>query len=177
MFTHLSIYKPFAYHLRRFPNQKIFCYASCFHGVLRFLFLSVEFIILITWFAFLFWHPYSSSYVMNHFYVSPPFVFPRYFLASRVSCLALLCLCVHVCMALSVCVCMHICWHGAPEEEGRPRRRRTPRFLLKPWPRPKHRKQAGPAGKKREERFRESMNNVMIGNINSLTRLLFVIKI
>lgn len=106
MFTHLSIYKPFAYHLRRFPNQKIFCYASCFHGVLRFLFLSVEFIILITWFAFLFWHPYSSSYVMNHFYVSPPFVFPPLF--SRFSCVVSCAVVfVHARMHGSVCMCVH----------------------------------------------------------------------
>lgn len=49
-------------------------------------------------------------------------------------------LCMHVCMFVCVCVsmCVTVCEHvvyvvmGAPEEEGRPRRRRTPRFLLKP---------------------------------------------
>lgn len=61
------------------------------------------------------------------------FVFPTIFLL--LVCLVLLCLCVHVCMSVFVCMCMHTCWHGSPEEEGRPRRRRTPRFLLKPWTR------------------------------------------
>lgn len=78
----------------------------------------------------LLWH--HIHYLVNHF-VSTPFVFPTIF--SLLVCLVLLYLCVHLCMSMSECVCMHICWHGNPEEEGRPRRRRTPRFLLKPWSR------------------------------------------
>lgn len=55
----------------------------------------------------------------------------------------LLCVSVHVPVLVTVractCTCVHAtlpdppCCRGAPEEEGRPRRRRTPRFLLKPW--------------------------------------------
>lgn len=48
------------------------------YGDVWILFLSLEFLILITWFAFDFDIAYSLSYVpMNHF-MSPPLCFPHY---------------------------------------------------------------------------------------------------
>lgn len=69
---------------------------------------------------------------MTHIYIClPSFVF----LLLSCFCVCVSC-CVHAWLyaCLHLCVtCMHICGHGTPEDEGRPRRRRTPRFLLKPW--------------------------------------------
>lgn len=71
-------------------------------------------------------HVPTASYVTGRFFCSclTSFVFPPY----RV------CLCMFLCLYVHVCMLPHPpCCCGAPEEEGRPRRRRTPRFLLKPW--------------------------------------------
>lgn len=69
-------------------------------------------------------------YFILFFYIMLCFAsFMFYFLAFC------MCVCCRVCSCMLACVrvlvCMRTCWH--PEEEGRPRRRRTPRFLLKPW--------------------------------------------
>lgn len=102
--------------------------STCFTRSYKDFILSNERLTLITLIAFYFDISYLyPSYVPDHFYVSPPLFSLAIFLL-RV-CL-MLCLRMHVCMA--VCVFMHACWHGDPEDEGRPRRRRTPRFLLKP---------------------------------------------
>lgn len=80
-------------------------------------------------------HPVpTASYVVFFFF----FLIPC--LTSYV--LPPLCVSVHVPVLVTVractCTCLHAtlhdppCCRGAPEEEGRPRRRRTPRFLLKP---------------------------------------------
>lgn len=78
----------------------------------------------------LFWHHISVLCYGSFLYLTS-FVSPTVSLLHV--CLMFLCFCMHICMC--VCVCMHACCHGTPEEEGRPRRRRTPRFLLKPWAR------------------------------------------
>lgn len=82
----------------------------------------------------LFWHHTSCSNSILCcilFHVSPLMFYPPF----------PLCVCVSVHVPVTVAVrarvCMPLphlpCCCGAPEEEGRPRRRRTPRFLLKPW--------------------------------------------
>lgn len=115
----------------------IMLYSTCYFMYMVYYVLWI--FISITRLSFLFSHiNYHMSWIIFHL---PSFVFPIILLL--LGCLALLCLCVYKCMSVSVSVCVCVCvcacdacWHGIPEEEGRPRRRRTPRFLLKPWTHP-----------------------------------------
>lgn len=117
--TRLSVNKPFTYHVTD---------VSAIHHMqfyrLHFCLMNV-----------LFWLPFiltsRTHYLMLRIIsVSLLLCFLHCFLASSVSCVA-----VFVRARMHVSISLHTCWHGAPEEEGRPRRRRTPRFLLKPWTR------------------------------------------
>lgn len=68
------------------------------------------------------------------FYVLLPLFSPLFHCFLCVLCHCV-CVCTNACLYLCVCACSACC-HDIPEEDGRPRRRRTPRFLLKPWTHP-----------------------------------------
>lgn len=108
--------------------------STCFTHSYKDFILSNECLTLITLIAFYFDISYVIYLMLRIIFMSYLLCFPPLFFLLLV-CLMLLCLRMHVCMSVCVCVCMHAFWHGDPEEEGRPRRRRTPRFLLKPWTR------------------------------------------
>lgn len=94
---------------------------------------SIDFLFVYIFFLFILTYLLSLSH-MKHF-MSPFLCFPQYFHGIHLFCVVFLLACMHVCACVCVCALGHVVHaDGAPEEEGRPRRRRTPRFLLKPWP-------------------------------------------
>lgn len=112
-------------------------------------------------YMYMYWIPFSSINVLllcllfiltSHITYLQHLMLQIIFMSHLLCFPHVLCLCVCVCVSrcgvcacscacrrahLCTCTCVHAppCCRGAPEEEGRPRRRRTPRFLLKPWTR------------------------------------------
>lgn len=92
---------------------------------------SIDFLFVYIFFLFILTYLLSLS-DMKHF-MSPFLCFPQYFHGIHLFCVVFLLACMHVCACVCVCALGHVVHaDGAAEEEGRPRRRRTPRFLLKP---------------------------------------------